>query len=398
MRHHLLTILICILSYCSSAQSIGSSNTNVTIKLEGASLESLYIRDYTDGRNFVLCGDRLSVDTWSFSIPDTIAADSELIEVWGTSQSAGHMTTVSIRFVSEISGNEITISNIGIEGSSNSFHGKYKRTTTFKDQPTPNLGESIPSSDNDLTCMDFEVVDLIHNLDLTVRAYEPYFGWFMSHNGTATYTYHDYLESYIRLSKRFPESRYMVINLSRNLNNFSTKEDVKRIFENFSDRHRMTTWHAKIRRFLNQTFDNIVLSNILTDSAEFVIPDTTKYNLIVFSASWCKPCIEEIPLLKQLYNDLGKHLDMTYITLDKITDIGAFRKLMTDHAIPWRALYSRDDRENIEDRYFINSIPQNILISPLGEFELIDVRKRKDLSRVYNEVQNIDTMTRSENK
>src|SRR5690606_38221072 len=109
MRHHLLTILICILSYCSSAQIIGSSNTNVTIKLEAASLESLYIRDYKDGRRFVLCGDRRSVDTWSFCIPDTIAAESERIEVWGTAQPAGHMTTVSIRFVSEISGNEITI-------------------------------------------------------------------------------------------------------------------------------------------------------------------------------------------------------------------------------------------------------------------------------------------------
>lgn len=88
-----------------------------------------------------------------------------------------------------------------------------------------------------------------------------------------------------------------------------------------------------------------------------------KYVLVDFWASWCQPCIVEMPHLKELYNRFSGN-DFTILGVavsDKPEDSqAAIRK----HALPWEQILGTGNVAM--DAYGINSIPQVILFGPDG--------------------------------
>jgi thiol-disulfide isomerase/thioredoxin len=60
---------------------------------------------------------------------------------------------------------------------------------------------------------------------------------------------------------------------------------------------------------------------------------TSKYVLVVFGASWCIKCQEEIPKLKPFYENWKTkyELEIVYISLD--TELNSFKKFSAD--FPW---------------------------------------------------------------
>lgn len=117
---------------------------------------------------------------------------------------------------------------------------------------------------------------------------------------------------------------------------------------------------------------------------EQVIVDSKKYNLIVFSASWCEPCRKEIPILKQVYNDLNRKLDMVYISLDNVKTVAAWQKLINVESIPWRSLSAYENINKVQQQYnVVFGIPCILLVAPNGTAEFLDVRKAEDKQRLY---------------
>ena len=117
---------------------------------------------------------------------------------------------------------------------------------------------------------------------------------------------------------------------------------------------------------------------------EKVVQDSSTHNLVIFSASWCIPCIEEIPLLKEIYADLSQSLVMTYISLDDEKDIASFQQILTNYDIPWRTLYAHTDLQNVKDYYTVDAIPHLILVAPDMSYEFLDVRLDNDRQRLYS--------------
>jgi thiol-disulfide isomerase/thioredoxin len=140
----------------------------------------------------------------------------------------------------------------------------------------------------------------------------------------------------------------------------------------------------------NKHFHNISLPNN-KNTYEKIIQDSTKYNLIAFTASWCAPCMEEIPLLKKIYKDLGRELIVTYISIDNKQSVNTFIKKAREKGIHWRTLFAYHDIEKIRQSYFVESIPQAILVYPNQTMEIIDVRKDNGRSKLYSLVKSFRT-------
>lgn len=99
-----------------------------------------------------------------------------------------------------------------------------------------------------------------------------------------------------------------------------------------------------------------------------------RYVLIQFWASWCIPCIEEIPYLKKI-NDRYNDSTLTIISFSIDQNAFAFKKAIEKHAMDWPQVYG-DTRLYNSMAYL--PIPQLYLIDPEGH-------------TIYNSINLIDT-------
>lgn len=352
----------------SFAQAHESKAYKLYVNLENAPFDSLYLQDYTEGRNVVIAGKKTKDFTWEITIPDSIVWNSENMVLLASPYNPKNDSRKMVRLVSSKDGRKVIVVNVGVEGHYNYIYGKYR--------------ESIPFVDEKLECLDFDLIVEDQLSDIAIRSQDPLFSWFQN-SGNVTRTYESHLASYIELSKRHPDSRFLMSSLSRMLDRYKSADDVKSIYQNFSDRHKEGYWAKRVDRFLNTK--KFINTSLPDESKQYkdVVQDSSKYNLVIFSASWCAPCIEEIPLLKKIHKDLDKELILTFISIDDTRGVESFKKLLQKNNIPWRTLFAYQEIKEIKEKYFIEGIPHNILIHPNQNMEKIDVRKEEDRLKLY---------------
>ena len=381
----MLFVGILYLPICTYGQVAGPKNYKLTVSLENAHFDSLYLHDYTENRHVVIAGKKMNKFTWEITIPDTVVANSEEMQLLASPYDSKNNSLQAIRFISNRSGKRTIIANVGIDGKDNYISGSYIDTAQFGREKVIERSAGRDSVVvGHLICQDFNLIIKDNNSDIAVRALDPFFSWFMSPAGQ-NISYDDHLKSYIHISKAYPNSRFLMENLATNLTLYKTKDDVRKVYDNFSNKYKNTIWAKNIERFLySRKFENTSLPTGRPEKYENVVQDKSKFNLIVFTASWCVPCIKEIPLLKNIYNDLGKNLVLTYISIDNAQGVGSFQKLIQQQNIPWRTLYAYQNVKEIRQRYFVEAIPYAILVYPNQDTEVIEVRKEEDSKRLYS--------------
>lgn len=386
MKKYIFLILLFLSVAFAKAQKKDSDVYKLIVTLENAPFDSLFLQDYTDDKSILFPGEKTAEFTWTIEVPDSIVNNFEFMNLVVSLYDSTDNSSTSVRFIKKAEGNDVIVANVGIEDKVNRIYGSYMDKTILPDEK---IRVKINDKDSlviaDLVLEDFELKLENDSSDITIRSQEPFFSWFMP-SGEENKSYEDYLAYYIDLSRRYPDSRYLISYLSQSLNNYKSKEDVRLVYENFSDKHRFSKWGRKIEGFLKGSFQNKELYNLAEESHQRIIQDSLKYNLIVFSASYCIPCIEEIPLLKEISKDLEKELIVTYISLDRKKDFERFEKLLIDHEILWRSLYAYENLQDVYDAYYINGIPHNILVHPDGQMEILDVRKEEQKRWLYTEV------------
>ena len=102
-----------------------------------------------------------------------------------------------------------------------------------------------------------------------------------------------------------------------------------------------------------------------------------KVVLIDFWATWCRPCVAEIPSVKKTYAKLhGKGFEIVGISLDSKED--TLTKFVADKDMPWPQHFDGKGWKNvIAQEYGINSIPAMWLIDTDGN--LVDMNARHNL-------------------
>jgi len=108
----------------------------------------------------------------------------------------------------------------------------------------------------------------------------------------------------------------------------------------------------------------------LTTGEPFDLSDLEgKTVLLDFWATWCAPCIEEIPKLKRLVSEQEDDFVLVTVSSDPLTG-GADRKGVSEfiekHDITYTALYDDPD-SSLTERLEVNSWPSKFLISEDGQ-------------------------------
>lgn len=92
-----------------------------------------------------------------------------------------------------------------------------------------------------------------------------------------------------------------------------------------------------------------------------------KYVYIDVWATWCKPCLAEIPALKELEKELGNQMHFVSISIDKEDKHEAWKKMVDEKQLKGVQLFADKNWESsfVQD-YGIDGIPRFILIDPQG--------------------------------
>ena len=87
-----------------------------------------------------------------------------------------------------------------------------------------------------------------------------------------------------------------------------------------------------------------------------------RYVLLEFWATWCAPCMKEVPYLKEAYTKFrGKGFEIYSMSIDKEDDKDKWMQTIKEKGMEWTNVL-RTDAKNTTEAYGVQGIPANFLI------------------------------------
>ena len=105
-----------------------------------------------------------------------------------------------------------------------------------------------------------------------------------------------------------------------------------------------------------------------------------KYVYVDVWATWCGPCVAEIPALKEVEKKYyGKNIEFVSISVDDKKDYDKWKKFVTDKQMIGTQLYADSSwKSQFVQDYVIEGIPRFILIGPDGNIISGDAPRPSD--------------------
>jgi thiol-disulfide isomerase/thioredoxin len=360
------------------------------LQLNGKKYDQLFLKAMLPGHMVnikIFAGQSNDGHRWTFNIPDSINEMIDNYAIW-TKPFDFNTSTAYPALLKRLAGDDQHLYKFVYDEKNPSVEATYHETKQVKG--IQGNGDFLAVNDTcivegasfseDIFIVDFKKNDTELELSMKYRTF----------NVIDMDRYEISLAEKNSISSKYPDSKYLMSQFYYLETSLKNIDDAKKIFDNFSEENK-STWFGlesgnyikNFSKLYTSKFENVSLPNSESGLLEPVIVDSAKFNLLIFSASWCGPCHKLIPVLKDVYNDLNPYLQMVYISLDQYKTVNDWKKLLKDNRIPWRSLISAGHVKEIEDKYDAGSIPHMLLVYPNKSVKKIDLRVNEDKEKLY---------------
>ena len=104
--------------------------------------------------------------------------------------------------------------------------------------------------------------------------------------------------------------------------------------------------------------------------------------MIIFWASWCVPCVEEIPEIKKIRNKFtNTQLEIISVTKDDV--FPPFEKAILKYAMNWTHIYGNQE---VADMYRVGTIPHIYIIDKNGYIKYSKIGRSDEDAKIINEI------------
>ena len=184
------------------------------------------------------------------------------------------------------------------------------------------------------------------------------FGWLENLDGPERIAK---IETFKKIIQQNPFSLFLLQSIYQSREQY-TKEQLKNIFSLFSDKTRSSRSGELFKNYLyirtddGEPLPNLQLENS-KDSLQHIFNPSSKVNMLVFWASWCTPCLKEIPLLKEILKNFPENdLHMISISIDESKN--NWLKAVNSYNMYWPQVHVTYDKiQDLYDQFQFKTIP-----------------------------------------
>lgn len=174
--------------------------------------------------------------------------------------------------------------------------------------------------------------------------------------------------------RKYPFSFHLLYNIEDNKNSFSPQQvdEFLKLFKGeITESKSFKKLSAYNKKRFNEKNSAMPLLEDTTGKKSAVLDSRYKKHLVIFWASWCGPCRQEIPSLKTIYN--SKDSDLEFISISIDTDKNAWNKALKEEQMNWKQFVINEkdpDYEKVQMRFRLNgAIPYTVLVD--NDFKII---------------------------
>lgn len=251
----------------------------------------------------------------------------------------------------------------------------------FKSEGTPINEEltKISETTMDLTKSRFEYVEKRNRLMKTNEWTIDMENEMLSSIGKKALAFNDFISKFTKDNIEYPVGEYFLMMMGGNLK----KEDMEEIEHKLSPelKNRIAARQKEFALQMQAMMGKDSIPEAVKEGKKYVdftgekvdgtktelskIIKSKKVILLDFWASWCAPCLMEMPGLVELYGKYkNKGLEIVGISLDK--DKTAWKNMITKKNMTWMQVIDSDLSKPIADIYGAKKIPYTVLIDKDG--------------------------------
>jgi thiol-disulfide isomerase/thioredoxin len=149
--------------------------------------------------------------------------------------------------------------------------------------------------------------------------------------------------------KEYPNSFHLLFQINNNRNGFSATE-MRNLLKLFKGAIVSSETYKRLKEYNDKRFyaKKIILPLLENNNGEKSEIMDKKYNkhLLVFWASWCGPCVQEIPALKKMYTTHKSKVDFVSISIDK--EKTQWKNALERVQMPWKQFVVDENSKEYE--------------------------------------------------